>query len=174
MVKDKNKIIADIADRLKRAQGVFLVDFTGLNVAEESDLRGQLGAQGVEYLVVKNTLARRAVAIANFPIDETLFRMPTALALSYDDALQPAKVRADFQKRIDRPQMKAAIIEGQSYDAQAATQFAAIPSKQELLAKVVGSLQSPIVGFVGTLQAVLREFVGVLDAVREKKQSESE
>ena len=174
MTKDKNQIVADIADRLQRAQGVFLVDFTGLNVAEETDLRGQLGDLEVEYRVVKNTLALRAVALAKFPIDETLFRGPTALALSYDDPLQPAKVLAAFQKKLDKPRIKAAVIEGQLYDAEAALQFAAIPSKQELLAKMVGSLQSPVSGFVRTLQAVLREIVGVLDAVREKQQSESE
>lgn len=170
--EQKQVVVSELTDQLKRAEGVFMVDFTGLSVAKVTDLRNQLRAQGVEYRVVKNTLAKLAIRELDFDVDETLFKQPTALALSYEDALQPAKILVEFAKKTEQPKIKAAIIEGITYGEEDAKRFASIPSKLELRAKVVGGLQNPVTGLVGTLQAVVREFVAVLDAVREKRQSE--
>jgi large subunit ribosomal protein L10 len=134
-----------------------------------------LRALGVEYNVVKNRLAIRATKELDFPVDEALFRLPTGIIFSYDEPLTPAKTLVDYGKKLkDRLPIKAAVIEGQTYLADDAKRFASVPGKQELLSKVVGSLQSPVSGLVGTMQALVRELVGVLDAVKDKRQAEED
>lgn len=169
---EKVAVVEEVTDKLKRSEAIVLTDYRGLNVQQLTDLRAKLLEAGVEYKVIKNTLTRLAVEKAGLePFDEVLTG-PTAIAFDYADAVAPAKILHDFSKENPDLEIKGGLLNGAFIDADEVKRLASMPSREELLAKVLSSMQAPISGMVGVLHGTLRSVVAVIDAVRAQKEQE--
>jgi large subunit ribosomal protein L10 len=162
----KQDLVTTLADRLTRSPALYVTDFTGLNVARLTDLRRRLRAAGVEYVVVKNTLARRALDSARVTGLTPHLAGPTALVLAGADPVVAAKVLADFQKEHEKPAIRGGLVDGRAVTPAQVRRLAALPSRPELLAQVGGVLQAPLAGLAGALHGVLLAMVGALEALR--------
>jgi len=167
----KQGVVTGLAERLRRSTTVYVTDFTGLDVAQLTQLRRRLRAAGVEYVVVKNTLARRALADARVPGLEPHLAGPTGLVLGGADPVVAAKVLGDFAKEFEKPAIKAGLVDGAAVTSDQVKRLATLPSRTELLAQLGRALQAPMAGFVGALNGVLMNFVGALEALRTKRAS---
>ena len=153
-VELKQPIVDEIAASLNGAQGVVLVDYRGLTVEQDTQLRKQLREAGVVYKVYKNTLVKRAIAGTEFePMTEQL-EGPTAIAISKEDATAPARILANFAKTADALELKCGVVEGTYYDINSIQTIATIPSREELLSKLLGSMQSPITNFARVIKQI--------------------
>lgn len=155
--KQKQVIIDEIKEKLDGAQSAVLIDYMGTTVAEADAMRRMLREAEVDYTVYKNTLIKRAIAGTEFEKLGDALEGPTALAISKNDATAPARV---LKKAIDdtkKMEFKAGIVEGEFYDKDGIEQIANIPSREELIAKFMGSIQSPVSKFVRTLAAIAEE-----------------
>ncbi|ADU52382.1 LSU ribosomal protein L10P [Thermaerobacter marianensis DSM 12885] len=170
---EKEALVEDLVGKLQRAQGVILTDFRGLNVAATSELRRRLRAQGVEYRVIKNTLIRRAAQQAGIEGLDALLEGPTALAFGYDDPVAPAKELSRFAKEFAQLQIKGGLLQGRVIGVKEVQALADLPSREELLAKVMGGMQAPLSGLVGVLAATLRSFVYAVDALRRQREAQA-
>ena len=153
-VELKQPIVQAIADDVKDAAGVVLVDYRGLTVAQDTELRKQLREAGVTYKVCKNTMMKRAFEGTEFAALDEYLEGPSALAISKDDATAPARILAKFAKDAKALELKAAVVEGEAYDAAGVQALASIPSREELLSKLLGSLQSPITNLARVLNQI--------------------
>jgi len=169
---EKEAAVQDIAEILENAQSVFVTDFRGLNVEKMQQLRRKCREASVSYRVVKNTLGRIAAKQAGYESMVDYLTGPSAIAYSYDDPSAPARVIRDFAKAEEKPVIRMSIFEGEFYGPEKIAVIAALPTKTELLAKMLGSLNSPVQGFAGSLHGLLRKFVATLDAVRAHKEEE--
>ncbi|MBC3537625.1 50S ribosomal protein L10 [Megasphaera hominis] len=167
----KIAVVNEMKEKLQSAQGAVLVGFTGLSVADVTKLRRKFREGNVEYKVIKNTLTRIAANEVGYEGLSEFLEGPTALAYSTEDAVAPAKILKEFIKetKTEALTVKVGICDGQVIDAAGVEALANLPSREELLAKLVGSMQAPISGLVNVLQGNIRNMVYVLDAVRAKK-----
>ena len=143
----KAKIIAEVSEAIKDADSIVVVDYRGLTVAQDTELRKALREAGVTYKVFKNTFITSAIKDTEFEGIGTYLEGPTAIAISKDDATAPARVIANFAKTAEKLEVKGGIVEGTVYDANGIAKIATIPSRDELISKLLGSLQSPITNF---------------------------
>ena len=146
-VELKQPIVQEISEQIKDAQSVVVVDYRGLTVAEDTQLRKQLREAGVAYKVYKNTLVNFAIKGTDFESLSDVLEGPNAFAISTTDATAPARVIAKFAKTAPALEIKAGVVEGTFYDADGMKAIATIPSREELLSKFLGSIQSPITNF---------------------------
>ena len=168
---EKQESVTTLTAKLKRSPSVYVTDFTGLNVARITDLRRRLRKAGGEYVVVKNTLARRALGDAKvLGLDDHLSG-PTALVLAGTDPVAAAKVLTDFAKEFEKPSVRIGLVDGKSVSPDQVKRLAALPSKLELLGQLGGALQAPMAGFVGALNGLLMNMVGALEALKTKRSS---
>jgi large subunit ribosomal protein L10 len=168
----KEQTIERLRERLDGAKCLYVTDFTGLDVASMTDLRARLTAARVEYLVVKNTLARRALSEGPFAELAEHMTGPNACAVSRDDVVAAAKILTDFAKERERPQIKAGVIEGQVISLEEIRRIASLPPREQLLAEVVGYARAPIAGLVFVLHGLLAKFVRTVEAVRVQREAE--
>ena len=153
-VELKQPIVAEISEVIKDAQSVVLVDYRGLTVEEDTALRKQLREAGVNYKVYKNTLMNFAFKGTDFESLAPYLNGPSAIAVSTEDATAPARVIAEFAKKAKNLEIKAGVVEGALYDAQGMQAIAAIPSRDVLISKLLGSLQSPITNFARVIKQI--------------------
>lgn len=165
----KQETVTALVGRLQRSSTIYLADFTGLNVAKATDLRRKLRAAGVDYVVVKNTLAKRALDQAAIPDLTGHLAGPTALVLAGKDPVSAAKVLTDFAREHERPAIRVGLVEGKAVSAEQVKRLASLPPKTELLAQLGGALQAPMAGWVGALQGLLQMTVGALEALRTQR-----
>lgn len=158
-----------LKEKLQSARVALLTDYRGLTVKQLQDLRGRLRAQDVEYRVVKNTLARRAAVEAGHPDFQELFRGPVAIAFGYSEVGVPARILAEFarQSRL-RVEIVGGLVEGRVLDAEQARRTADLPSREVLLAQLLGTLQAPLAQLVGAMQAPVQQLLGLLEAYKQK------
>ena len=167
---EKEAIIAGVVERAARAVAMYFADFSKLTVAEETELRREFRKSGVEYNVVKNTLARKALQqLTGYDRVYDKLVGPTGIAFSYDDPSAPAKIIKKYSEKLGKFKLKAAVIEKQVYDATKLNELANMPSRKDMIAAILGSLQAPASGIVGAINAVARDLVYVLDAIEKKK-----
>jgi large subunit ribosomal protein L10 len=165
----KEQLVADLSDKLKGATVLYYTDFTGLNVKRMTELRRRFRRAGVEYVVIKNTLAARAVTDAG--LDSERLRGPTGVVIG-TDAVAAAKVLTDFAKENDqRPEVKGGMLDGKAIDAKQVKKLASLPSREQMLAELGAGLQAPLAGFVGALSGLMYMFVGALDALKNQRES---
>ena len=167
----KQATVTALVGRLKRSPTIYVTDFTGLSVARITDLRRKLQAAGVEYVVVKNTLARRALGEAQVSGLEDHLAGPTALVLAGADPVGAAKVLTDFAREHEKPSVKVGLVEGKTVTPDQVKRLASLPSRMELLGQFGGALQAPLAGFVGALNGLLMTMVGALDALRAQREA---
>ena len=167
----KQEMVTTLAEQVGKSQTIYVTDFTGLNVAHITDLRRRLRAVGggVEYVVVKNTLVRRALTEQQLKNLESVLAGPTALVLAGADPVGAAKVLTDFAKEFEKPSIKVGLVEGKPVTQAQVKSLAALPSKQQLLAQLGGALQAPMAGFLGVLNGLLYQVVGALEALKEQR-----
>ncbi len=170
---EKANKVAELKDLLSSSKGVILVNYAGLNVADDTELRKQMREAGIKYLVAKNTFLRIAAKEAGLEGLDAYLEHNTAVAFSPEDPVAPAKILNDFSKKHEALQLKCGALDGKVISVEEVKALAELPSREELLAKLLGSMQAPISGAVNVLQGVIRNFVYVVDAVREKKEKES-
>ena len=170
---EKASKVAELKDLLANSQGVVLVDYCGLTVAEDTELRSKMREAGVKYMVAKNTFVRIAAKEVGIEGLDSYLEHNTALAFSAEDPVAPAKILNDFSKDHEKLTLKAGVLNGAVIGVDEVKALAELPSKEELLAKLLGSMQAPISGLLNVLQGTIRNFVYVVDAVREKKEKES-
>ncbi len=168
--EEKVAAVAAIKETLGNAEGVILTDFQGLTVKEITELRKTLRAANITYDVVKNTLAELAAQEAQIEGLEDYFKGPTAIAVS-EDPVAPAKIISDFAKTHRKLTIKAGVVGGKVVDADAVKELAKLPSREVLLAQVVGGLAAPISGFLNVLSGNIRNLVYVLDAIKAQKEA---
>jgi large subunit ribosomal protein L10 len=165
---EKEQLVVELKQKIGGAQALYYTDFTGLNVKRMTELRRRLRRANVEYVVIKNTLALRAVNESGL-VGERL-KGPTGLVMA-KDAVGAAKVLTDFAKENDqRPAVKGGMLEGTSIDAAQIKRLAAMPSREQMLANLGAGLQSPLGAFVGALNGLLMTFVGALDALKTQRE----
>ena len=153
-VELKKPVIEEIAGKIEGAQSVVLVDHRGLTVAQDTDLRKQLREAGVFYKVYKNTMMNFAFKDTPFEELSSLLDGPSAMAVSKDDATAPARILANFAKTAPVLEFKGGVVEGKMYDANEIMEIATIPSRDELLSKLLGSIQSPITNFARVIKQI--------------------
>lgn len=170
---EKKAVVKALKEKLSQTKGAVLTNYRGLTVAQDTQLRRRLREGGVEYKVVKNTMMRFAADELGLNDLDAVLEGPTAIAISYDDPVAPAKIISDFVKeqKLQALEVKAGLVEGRVIDANGVKALASLPPREVLVAQVLAGMQSPIVGFVNVLQGSIRNLVYALDAVRQKKES---
>ena len=153
-LKIKSAIVDEIKAKLDKAQSVVVIDYMGTTVEQATAMRTKLREAGVDYTVYKNTLIARAIEGTKFEGLKDVLNGPSALAVSKDDAVAPARVLSKAMKDYNKMAFKAGIVEGVFYDAEGIKAVASIPSRDELIAKFMGSIQSPVGKLVRTFQAI--------------------
>ena len=153
-VELKQPIVQEISEAINGAQSVVVVDYRGLTVAEDTQLRKQLREAGITYKVYKNTLVSRAVEGTEFESLREVLEGPSAFAISADDATAPARVLAEFAKKAPKLEIKAGVVEGAYYDANGMKEISSIPSRDVLLGRLFGSMQSPIANLARVLNQI--------------------
>ena len=159
-IEAKKGVVAEIKDKFERAQSAVLVDYRGLNVAEVTDLRNQLRKAGVEYAVLKNTMINLAVKDMGLDGIEKHLEGPTAVAFGYEDAIAPAKILSDYAKKSKFLTIKCGVCDKAYLDEAGVQALANTPSREVLIAKIMGSMMSSVSKFVYALEAIRKKQPG--------------
>jgi large subunit ribosomal protein L10 len=170
---EKAASVADITARLKATSTAVLADYRGMTVGQMRELRSKLRGGGIEMIVVKNTLARRAAKAAGYePLTAELVG-PIAMLFAADDVSAPARILNDYIRANRKMVIKAGLLEGQVIKADAVTELADLPSREILLSRLLGAMQAPLGNLASILQAPISTLARTLDAVRTQKESQS-
>jgi len=169
--KAKIERVEALHDRFNRAKAAVLLDFRGIDVPKITEIRKQLRESSLEYMVVKNTLARIASTGTQFEALKELFQGPTSIAFSYQDEVAPAKVLSSLIKKEANLVIKGGIVEGRALDPEQVKQLAEIPPREVLLGQMLNSLKAPLVNLVHLFHSLLLNLILVLKAIEEKKGS---
>ena len=170
----KETVVSHLNDGIEEAGAVVLADFTGINVEQMTELRKQMREAGVTFTVVKNTLLKRAFEEIGVDSEEgiySLFNGPTAIAYSTDE-VAPAKILKEFSKANKGiPVLKGGFVSGKTFNAGDVMDLADMPSREELLSKILGSANAPLQGFVMVTSGVIRKFLYAVNAISESKEN---
>ena len=166
---EKEQLVTELREKMEGATALYYTDFTGLNVKRMTELRRRLRKAGVEYVVIKNTLALRAVNESGLTAQR--LRGPTGVVIG-KDPVTAAKVLSDFAKEFDqKPELKGGLLEGKQIDVAQLKKLATLPSREQMLADLGAGLMSPMAAFVGALNGLLYTFAGALEGLRMQKES---
>ncbi len=167
----KSEKIDAIKAKVEKAQVAVLTEYKGYTVEEITNLRRELQKQGGDYMVTKNTLAKIAVKGTEYEVISDLLKGPTAIAFGYEDQVSPAKVVSEFIKKSKKGEILGAVLEGKLLSADEAKALANMPSKDELFAKMLGSINSPATGITLAVNAVMSSLTRAMAAVRDQKEA---
>ncbi len=169
--EQKTEVIKDTISRIERANGLYLTNFTGMTVEQANALRSEFFKIGVEYKVVKNTLLKRAMEeVGGYDGVFPYLVNQTGVVIAYDDPILPARVLDKFVKGTDgKPQVKVAVIEKQVFDGSRLNELATLPTRDDIIAGIIGSIAAPMQGIAGAINGVLTDLVRTLDAIEKKK-----
>ncbi len=166
----KREIVADLERKLETSTSLFLVDAGGMTVAQSGELRREFRKINAELKVAKNTLIKRALdEDGKYSVPAGKLKGNTAIVFGYDDPIAPAKLIKKYFDKDKKPSLKLAIIEGVSFDGSQLTEVSELPSREELIAGILGSLDAPISGIVGAINAVMRDVASLVEEVAKKK-----
>lgn len=169
--EQKTKVIKETVEKLSRANALYLANFTGMTVEQANNLRREFYKIGADYKVVKNTLLKLALAeVGGYEDLYPYLVQNTGVVFSYEDPIQPARVLDKFSKaNKDMPTVKACSIEHQVFDGSRISEVAALPTREDIIANIIGSIQAPAQGIVGAINAVMADLVYAIDAIEKKK-----
>ena len=166
---DKEQLVVELKEKIGGAKALYYTDFTGLNVKSMTELRRRLRKQGVEYVVIKNTLALRAVNESGL-VGERL-KGPTGIVVA-KDPVAAAKVITDFAKENDqRPAVKGGMFDGRAVNAAQVAKLANMPSREQMLSQLGGYMQAPMTQMVSAMNSLLSNFAGVVEALRKQREA---
>ena len=166
-VELKQPVVQAIVDDVTGAASVVLVNYRGITVAQDTELRKQLREAGIIYKVCKNTMMKRAFEGTDFAQLNDVLEGPNAIAISKDDATAPARIICNFAKEAKALEVKAAVVEGQVYDEKGVVELSQVPSREVLLSKLFGSMQSPIANFARVLKQIAEKDEAPAEVVAE-------
>jgi large subunit ribosomal protein L10 len=170
---ERQATVESLTELLKGSPNVFVTDFSGLNVLRMTELRRRLRGAGVEYVVVKNTLAQRAFAANGVHALDEHLAGPTGLVLSGTDAMAGAKVLTDFAREFEKPAIKIGLVDGRPVTPAQVKRLADLPPREVLLAQLAGYIQAPMAQFAGVMNGLLYQMVGALEALRAQRSAAS-
>ena len=170
-LSEKKKIVENLQERFSKSAIVIITDYKGLDVATINQLRGKLKEENIEYQVVKNTLLTRASAETDVDLIKEHFIGPSAVALSYDDPVAPAKIIMDFAKEHEALEVKVGVMNGKTLDAGQIKALSMLPSREELLAKFLSVLNGVPTSLVRTLSEIPKKMIYVVLAVKDQKEA---
>lgn len=172
-LEEKKQITQELSDRLSESGTIYLTDFTGLDVEAMTEFRARLAEEDVNYRVVKNTLALRALEGLDLPDVSEHFQGPTGLVLSREDPVSPAKVLKDFaEDHEEKPKVKIGIVDHRVVESEEISRLAELPNREELLGAIAGSVTAPVSGIVGLLNRLLWSIGSIAEqAAREREAS---
>jgi large subunit ribosomal protein L10 len=166
---DKEQLVVELKEKMVGAKALYYTDFTGLNVKRMTELRRRLRKQGVEYVVIKNTLALRAVNESGL-VGERL-KGPTGIVVA-KDPVAAAKVLTDFAKDNDkRPAVKGGLFDGRAVNAAQVAKLASMPSREQMLSQLGGYMQAPMTQFATVMNSLLSNFAGAVEALRKQREA---
>lgn len=168
----KVDLVAELQEQMKQSASIVMADYRGLTVAEMTDLRSQLREKGAQIRVIKNRLAKIAFADAGLPVPEEHLQGPSAFTFSHDDPITGPKVLSEYAKKNEKLEIKCGLFEGEIIDTAAVTALASMPSREELLGRLVGDLMSPVTKTAMALKATVNKLAWALQAIGEKKGAE--
>lgn len=169
---EKDAFVGELEEKLSGARAFYLTDFTGMNVKQITEFRSRLRQQGVEYVVVKNTLAQRAISGMELPDVAGFFTGPTGVVIGREDAVTAAKVITDFAREFDnKPAIKVGIVERREVGPEQIKRLAELPPKEVLLAQLAGGLQAPMARLAGGMSQLVAGFARAVDALRQQRDS---
>ena len=168
VLEQKKQVVNEMVEKFKAASAGVFVDYRGLTVEEDTELRRKFREAGVEYKVVKNTLTSRAAKEVGLEALDPILNGPTALAMSVDNPVAPAKIIAEFAKKHEALEVKAGFMDGAVMSVAEVNTLAATPTREELLAKMMGSMKSPISGLVRLLNTIVEGGVEMVDLAAKK------
>lgn len=168
ILEQKKQVVNEMVEKFKAASAGVFVDYRGLTVEEDTELRRKFREAGVEYKVVKNTLTSRAAKEVGLEALDPILNGPTALAMSNDNPVAPAKIIAEFAKKHEALEVKAGFMDGAVMSVAEVNTLAATPTREELLAKMMGSMKSPISGLVRLLNTIVEGGVEMVDLAAKK------
>jgi large subunit ribosomal protein L10 len=170
--EEKTAFVSELQEKLEGASAFYLTDFTGLNVKQITQFRARLRKEGVEYVVVKNTLAKRALEALELPDVAGFFSGPTGLVIGREDAVAAAKVVTDFAREFgDRPAVKVGVVDRREYGPDQVKQLAEMPPREVLLAQLAGGLQAPMARLAGGMSQIMAGFARAVDQLRQQKEA---
>jgi large subunit ribosomal protein L10 len=169
-IEDKKKFVEQLRERMQKSKVVIVTDFKGLDVGKLTELRQKLREANVEYQVIKNTMLRRASEGTGVEPIKDYFKCPSAIAISYDDPVAPAKVLTDFAKTNDKLEIKIGVINGKLMDPSGIKALSSLPSREQLLGQVLSAMIAVPTSLVRALNDVPRRMVTVLQAIKESKE----
>jgi large subunit ribosomal protein L10 len=169
--EEKNVVVDALQQKLDGASAFYLTDFTGMSVKQVTEFRSRLRKQGVEYVVVKNTLAQRAVNAIELPDIAGFFTGPTGLVIGQADAVTAAKVLTEFAREFDnKPAVKLGVVERKQVGPEQVKRLAELPPKEVLLAQLAGGLQAPMARLAGDMQSLVAGLARAVDALRQQRE----
>jgi large subunit ribosomal protein L10 len=172
---EKQAFVDELQAKLTGANAFYLTDFTGMSVKQMTEFRSRLRKNGVDYVVVKNTLAQRAIADLELPDIAHFFAGPTGLVIGREDPVAAAKVLSDFAREFDnKPAVKLGIVERKEVGPDQIKALAALPPKEVILAQLAGGLQAPMVRLAGGMQSLVASFARAVDALRQQREGTQE
>lgn len=172
-IENKKQFVADLKARFEKSKVVILTDFKGLNVEAMTNLRAKLRKADIEYQVIKNTMLRLASKGTDVEAIKDNFKGPSAVALSFEDPVAPAKILMDFAKQHEKLEIKIGVMGGQVLELDRIKALSSLPSREELLATVLSAMNAVPTSLVTALSDVSRRMVNVLQAIKDQKQEEA-
>ena len=170
---ERQATVETLTEDLRESPNLYVTDFSGLNVLRMTEFRRRLRAAGVRYIVVKNTLAVRALAANRLAGLDEHFAGPTGLVLAGKDPLVAAKVLTDFAREFEKPTVKAGLLDGKTVTPEQIKQLASLPPREVLLGQLAGYMQAPVAQFVGAMNGLMYQMVGALEALRSQRSAAS-
>jgi large subunit ribosomal protein L10 len=170
-IDQKKEIVKDLHEKFSRSKIIIITDYKGLDVTTINDLRRKLGAEEIEYKVVKNSLLIRASEETDCALIKDYFKGPSAVALSYDDPIAPAKVLTKFAEENKQLEIKIGVMDGKVLDVSALKKISTLPGREELLGQFLSVANGVVARFVRVLNAVPVQFLNVLQAIKEQKEA---
>jgi len=169
----KKAKVQELSGKIKEAKSFVLADYRGLTVEQDTQMRRAMREAGIEYMVVKNSIARFAMKEIGYDQLDEYLKGPTSIAISMQDPVAPSKIMTKYAKEYEKLDIKAGVVEGKVVGIDMIKSIAALPSREELVSKVVGALAAPLYGIVTVLNANIRGLAVALNAIAEKKQAQA-
>ncbi len=170
-IEAKRQVVQEVVDKMQRAQGMIFYDYRGLTVAEVTELRNNFRAAGVEYHVIKNSMLIRAAEQMEIKGLDQYLSGPTAVAFGYNDPVAPAKVLVDFVKKVKKTEIKSGVLGTKVVDVKGVEALSQMPSREQLIAQLAGTLNAPISGLARSLSGIICKLGYALNAVIDQKQA---
>ncbi|MDD3183513.1 MAG: 50S ribosomal protein L10 [Alphaproteobacteria bacterium] len=170
-IKVKKQIVLELKDKMESSKGIIFYDYRGLSVLEVTELRNKFREVGVEYHVIKNSMLRRAADMLEIAGLDEYLAGPTAVAFGLTDPVAPAKVLVEFVKKVKKTEIKSGLLGHKVIDVKGIEALAELPSREQLLAQLAGTLNAPITGLARSLSGIICKLGYALNAVKEQKEA---